>query len=151
MHSLVRRYIKTAIAFLLAGLITGMWMVVRREIGNVGPTPLEISAHTHVILVGFVMTMILGVALWLFPRPERSDTRYQPALAELSYWLLTCGTAVRFVGELARNPASALWLRWTVVAASAAQTLAVAVYFYTMWSRIRAVGSAAREAKGERF
>jgi heme/copper-type cytochrome/quinol oxidase subunit 1 len=151
MHSLVRRYIKTAIAFLLAGLATGLWMVLRREIRNIPPTPLEISAHTHVILVGFVMTMILGVALWLFPRPDKADTRYSPALAATSYWLLTVGTASRFVAELARRPSTGAGIRWVIVLASAAQMLALAVFFYTMWSRIRAVGSAGREAKGERF
>ena len=29
MHSLVRRFIKTAIGFLLAGLLTGGWMLAR--------------------------------------------------------------------------------------------------------------------------
>jgi heme/copper-type cytochrome/quinol oxidase subunit 1 len=151
MHSLVRRYIKTAIGFLFAGLAVGLWMIVRRELWQLGPTPLQISAHTHVILVGFVMTMILGVALWLFPRPEKSDARYRPALAELSYWLLTGGTAIRFIAELTRGVNASQWLRWIIVAASASQILALAVFFYTMWSRIRAVGSALREAKGERF
>ena len=140
MHSLVRRYIKTAIGFLLLGLGTGLWMVVRRELFRLAPTPLEISAHTHVILVGFVMKMILGVALWLFPRPDRTDTRYQPMLAEASYWLLSAGTAARFVGELARGASGVDWLRWVIVASSAAQVLALALFFYTMWSRIRAVG-----------
>jgi heme/copper-type cytochrome/quinol oxidase subunit 1 len=151
MHSLVRRYIKTAILFLLGGLSLGLWMIVRREIWNTPPTPLQISAHTHVILVGFVMTMILGVALWLFPRPDKSDPRYRPALAEASYWCLTIGTAARFIGEMARGSVSGPWLRWVIVSASALQTIALALFFYTMWSRIRAVGSAAREAKGERF
>jgi heme/copper-type cytochrome/quinol oxidase subunit 1 len=151
MHSLVRRYIKTAIVFLFCGLAEGFWMIARRELRNVGATPLEISAHTHVILIGFVMTMILGVALWLFPRPDKSDARYSPALAETSYWLLSIGTAVRFVAELARSSTPAMWMRWTVVVAAAAQGIAMILFFYTMWSRIRAVGSAAREAKGERF
>jgi hypothetical protein len=30
-HSLVRRYIKTAICFLFAGVLIGVWMIVRRE------------------------------------------------------------------------------------------------------------------------
>ena len=93
MHSLVRRYIKTAVAFLLAGLTIGGWMLVRRELWNRFPTPHETSAHTHAIAVGFVMMMILGVALWLFPRPDRDDVRYRPALAETAYWLVTLGTA----------------------------------------------------------
>jgi len=151
MHSLVRRYIKTAVGFLIAGLATGLWMVARRELWNIGPTPLQISAHTHVILIGFVMTMILGVALWLFPRPDKADTRYRPVLAEVSYWLLTFGTATRFLAELGRGVSSGAGLRWTIVSASAAQVVALMVFFYAMWSRIRAVGSAAREAKGERF
>jgi heme/copper-type cytochrome/quinol oxidase subunit 1 len=151
MHSLVRRYIKTAIAFLAAGLALGVWMLARRELRDVGPTPLEVSAHTHVILVGFVMTMILGVALWLFPRPDKADVRYNPLLAEVSYWLLAGGTASRFVAELARGSSSAPWLRWVVVLAGFGQALALLLFFYTMWSRIRAVGSAVREAKGERF
>jgi heme/copper-type cytochrome/quinol oxidase subunit 1 len=151
MHSLVRRYIKTAIVFLLAGLASGLWMIGRREFSSAPPTPLQVSAHTHVILVGFVMTMILGVALWLFPRPEKMDTRYQPVRAEIAYWLLTAGTAIRFAAELGRSGSAAPWLRWTVVLSSLAQVLALAVFFHTMWSRIRAVGSAAREARGERF
>jgi heme/copper-type cytochrome/quinol oxidase subunit 1 len=151
MHSLVRRYIKTAIAFLAAGLALGVWMLARRELRDVGPTPLEVSAHTHVILVGFVMTMILGVALWLFPRPDKADVRYNPLLAEVSYWLLAGGTASRFVAELARGSSSAPWLRWVVVLAGFGQALALLLFFDTMWSRIRAVGSAVREAKGERF
>jgi heme/copper-type cytochrome/quinol oxidase subunit 1 len=150
-HSLVRRYIKTAIAFLVAGLAVGLWMIVRRELGGVGPTPRQISAHTHAILVGFVMTMILGVALWLFPRPEKTDARYSPLLTEASYWLLTGGTAARFIAELTRDSANGNVIRWAIVLASFSQVAALLLFFYTMWSRIRAVGSAVREAKGERF
>ena len=151
MHSLVRRYIKTAIAFLAAGLAIGGWLIVRRDLHSRAPTEYEISAHTHAIFVGFVMMMILGVALWLFPRPGKADTRYRPALAELAYWLLTVGTAARVVGELLRSSIDAGWLRWAVVLSGFAQIAGFAVFFYTMWSRIRGVGSQARESQGERF
>lgn len=151
MHSLVRRYIKTAIGFLIVGLAIGGWMIVRRELWGAYVTPYQTSAHTHAIFVGFVMMMILGVALWLFPRPEKTDTRYRPALAEAAYWLLTVGTASRVAGELLRLATSALWLRLVVVASGMLQILGILVFFYTMWSRIRAVGSQAREARGERF
>jgi heme/copper-type cytochrome/quinol oxidase subunit 1 len=151
MHSLVRRYIKTAIGFLVAGLGLGGWMILRRELRGVYATAYETSAHTHAIFVGFVMMMILGVALWLFPRPEKTDTRYRPALAEAAYWLLTVGTAVRVVGELLRVSSSALWLRLLVVASGLIQIAGILVFFFTMWSRIRDVGSQVREARGERF
>ena len=151
MYSLVRRYLKTAIVFLAVGLALGGWMIVRRELAGVYPSSYLVSAHTHAIFVGFVMMMILGVALWLFPRPEKGDVRYSPRVAEWAYWLVALGTAGRVAGELARSGVDALWLRWAVVLSGLAQIAGVAVFFYTMWSRIRPVGSQAREAKGERF
>ena len=151
MHSLVRRYLKTAILFLAVGLAIGTWMMAERDLAGRLPSPYEQSAHTHAILVGFVMMMILGVALWLFPRPEKGDVRYSPRVAEWAYWLVALGTAGRVAGELARSGVDALWLRWAVVLSGLAQIAGVAVFFYTMWSRIRPVGSQAREAKGERF
>ena len=157
MYTLVRRYLKTAIGFLAVGLLVGLWMIAGRELGGRWATlytaPHAVSAHAHAILVGFVMLMIQGVALWLFPRPAKEDTRYQPAQAEAAYWLVTSGTTARVAGELARavTGSAAAWLRWGIVLGAAAQAAGLAVFFYTMWSRIRAVGSAAREAAGERF
>ena len=151
MHSLVRRYLKTAIGFLALGLVLGLWMMAERELFERFPTRCVVSAHTHAILVGFVMMMILGVALWLFPRPAKEDTRYSPRAAEVAYWLVGGGTALRVGGELARSGVSTPWLRIATLAAGVLQVIGILVFFYTMWSRIRPVGSQARESQGERF
>lgn len=151
MYTLVRRYIKTAIGFLAIGLLLGLWMIVRRELWQRYPTPYETSAHSHALLVGFVMMMILGVALWLFPRPDKADARYRPVLAELAYWMLATGTAGRIVGELSRAAVPARWMGWIIILCGFLQLCGIGVFFHTMWSRIRPVGSAQREAKGERF
>ncbi len=151
MHSLVRLYIKTAIAFLFVGLVLGGWMIAERELLLEFPSPYLVSAHTHAIFVGFIMMMILGVALWIFPRPEKADTQYRPALARVAYWLVTAGTALRVASELLRITHSSALLRWLVVAGGFAQIGGLVLFFQTMWSRIRPLGSQAREAKGERF
>jgi cbb3-type cytochrome oxidase subunit 1 len=151
MHSLVRRYLKTAIVFLAVGLLIGIWMQAERDLLGHYPGTYERSAHTHAILVGFVMMMILGVALWLFPRPAKEDVRYTPALAEAAYWLVTVGTATRIAGELARPYTAAMPVRAATFAAGLSQVVGLGVFFYTMWSRIRPVGSQAREARGEKF
>src|SRR3989338_5007733 len=103
MHTLVRRYIKTAIAFLVIGLLLGAWMIVQRELGGGGVHPHLVSAHTHILLIGFVMFMILGVGQWIFPRPAAGDTRYRPALAESAYWILLLTTSARSVAEVVRD------------------------------------------------
>jgi heme/copper-type cytochrome/quinol oxidase subunit 1 len=140
MPPLVRRYLKTAIAFLVFGVGLGFYMLGHRELAGRWPSPWLISAHTHVILVGFVMLMIFGVALWMFPRPAKDDRRFDPRLAEVAYWLLVAGTVARVAGELARPVSAAGAVRWTVVAGGGGQLLGIVVFFWTMWSRIRASG-----------
>ena len=137
MPPLVRRFLKTAVAFLVLGLVLGVVMLARRELLGLWPTPWWVSAHAHAILVGFVMMMILGVALWMFPRPAREDQRFDPRYAEAAYWLLALGTAARVGGELVRPATAGLLLRWVIVLGGTAQALGLMAFFYTMWSRIR--------------
>ena len=137
MSPLVRRFLKTAIGFLIFGVGLGVYMLARRELAGAWATPWWRSAHTHAILVGFVMMMILGVALWMFPRPTRDDTHFDPRFAEAAYWCLALGTAARVLGELLRPESGALALRWTVVLGGTAQALGLALFFWTMWTRIR--------------
>jgi len=155
-YSLVRRYLKTAVAFLAIGLAIGGWMIAWRELAGVAPNPYLVSAHTHALFVGFVMLMIMGVALWLFPRPAKDDERYDPTMAAAAYWTTTLATAARVGGEIARAAlvsvgAAPLWLRLMIVLAGVAQGVGIGIFFFTMWSRIRPVGSQGREARGERF
>lgn len=151
MYTLVRRFIKTGIIFLFSGLAVGAWIMVRRDIFGEWPHPHLVSAHAHAVLVGFVMFLILGVALWLFPRAAKDDERYSPGRAEAAYWILTVATAGRFVAEASRAWFDAPALGWVVVMGGLGQIAGLAVYFWTMWTRIRPVGSHLREAKGERF
>lgn len=151
MFSLVRRFIKTAILFLFVGLAYGGSLLYRREILGLWPSPHQVSAHAHLVGVGFVMFLILGVALWLFPRPAKDDDRYRPERIELAWWILAPATAIRFVAEAAGPGAPGGWLGWTTLAAGMAQIAGLALYFHTMWPRIRSVGSHLREEKGERF
>jgi cbb3-type cytochrome oxidase subunit 1 len=137
MPPLVRRFLKTAIVFLVIGIALGVYMLARRELAGTWPSPWWTSAHTHAILVGFVMMMIAGVALWMFPRPAKDDTHFDPRLADGAYWFLTAGTAVRLAGELARPLSAATGVRWMIVAAGGAQALGLGLFFWTMWTRIR--------------
>ena len=151
MYTLVRRFIKTGVAFLFTGLILGAWMLVRRELLGIWPHPYLVSAHAHAVLVGFVMFLIFGVALWLFPRAAKGDERYSPGRVEAAYWILAISTAGRFVAEAARAWSGAALLPWIVVIGGLGQVAGAALYFWAMWTRSRPVGSHVREAQGERF
>lgn len=151
MFTLVRRFIKTGIAFLMLGLVLGAVLLVRRELYGVFPNAHLATAHAHAVWVGFVMFLILGVALWLFPRAPKDDTRYRPERVAAAYWILLLATSARFGGEVARGWLDNLALRWVVVLGGVGQLIGLALYFWTMWPRIRPVGSHLREAAGEKF
>jgi len=151
LFTLVRRFIKTAIAFLAAGLLLGGWMIVQRDLLGAAPSEYLRSAHTHAVLAGFGMMMIMGVALWLFPRPARDDTRYHPERVAVSYWLTTVGTAGRVAGEVVHAWTSTPLLALFILVAALAQMAGMLLFFWAIWPRIRPVGSALREKEGERF
>jgi heme/copper-type cytochrome/quinol oxidase subunit 1 len=151
MYTLVRRFIKTGVAFLAAGLAMGVYVIVGRELLGRWPNAYLVSAHVHAIQAGFVMFMIFGVALWLFPRPAKEDPRYSPLRAEAAYWILALSTGARVAGEAWRGWDGPEMLRWAVVLGGVGQAVGVLVFFWTIWGRIRPVGSQIREARGERF
>src|SRR5687768_10166821 len=131
--------------------LLGAYMLVQREFRGQWPNRYLVSAHVHAVFLGFVMFIILGVALWLFPRAEKNDRRYKPELIEAAYWILTLATLSRFISEMSRAWFSHPALALTVVIGGLGQVVGLLLYFWTMWSRIRPLGSRAREAAGERF
>lgn len=151
MFSTVRYFIKTSILFLIVGIFTGLYMSYSKYVLNEGYSPEMASAHTHLILVGSVMMMIMGVALWFFPRPKKEDKRYNHDLILLTFWTMAISTALRFIFQVLL---SFIYLNWISVAVSifsTFQVIAVVLFFYSIWGRIRSVGSYKREEKGEKF
>ena len=152
MFSTVRYFIKTSIIFLFAGVASGMYMLIMKNHFDTWPDPEMVSAHTHVILFGTVMMMIMGVALWFFPRPEKEDRLYKPCLILATYYVMTISTSVRFISQVISSfilPNSLLL--HLITNASFFHIVGMVLFFISIWERIRAVGSHIREAKGERF
>jgi uncharacterized protein involved in response to NO len=151
MFTTVRYFIKTSLAFLVLGILTGLHMSFAKYISQTRYSQELISAHTHLILVGSVMMMIMGVALWFFPRPEKGDKKYNPDLIWVTYWMMTISTALRFLMQVVGAYYFIPWVNIAIIVFSTLQVLAMILFFYLMWGRIRAVGSQYREAKGEKF
>jgi heme/copper-type cytochrome/quinol oxidase subunit 1 len=149
--STVRYFVKTSVVFLIIGILSGLYMSLAKNVFHTPFGPELVSAHAHIILVGSVMMMIMGVALWFFPRAEKGDKKYNPALILVTYWLMTISTALRFTFQTAAGFVYIDWVNVMITVTSAFQVIAILLFFFSMWGRIRPVGSQYREAKGERF
>jgi cbb3-type cytochrome oxidase subunit 1 len=140
---LVRRYIKTSLVFLLLGLALGGHLVVSEFLLDHHPARLLVTTHAHLLLVGFMLMMVMGVATWMFPRPARDDARYRPALAEAAYWLMTAGTALRAAAEVTVGTTGWLGIRWLVAVGGLGQLAGAAVFAVNIWRRVRMPPTAA--------
>jgi heme/copper-type cytochrome/quinol oxidase subunit 1 len=142
MTPLARLYIKTSFVFLLLGLVLGGYITVTVNLaGRAVPWPL-ITAHVHLLLVGFMLTLVFGVATWMFPRPGRDDARYRPWLTWLVYWLLTTSTIIRVLGELSAAVAGASSSSLAALG-GLGQLLAALIFVVNMWTRVRMPGAVA--------
>jgi len=150
MFTNARYFVKTAFGFFILGLCSGLYMYGARTFGWSMPFTM-VQAHTHVLLMGGVFMMILGVAVWFFPRAKKDDNAYNPTVIRLGYWVFTVSTIIRFVAEILQGiyPQSlaihfGFW-------SSVFQVITSVILVYSIWGRIRPVGSQIRENRGEKF
>jgi cbb3-type cytochrome oxidase subunit 1 len=134
---LIRRYIKTSFVFLVAGLLLGGYILYGEFVAGVYPPRLFITAHVHLLLVGFMLMLVMGVATWMFPRPARDDRRYRPELAETVYWVMTLTTAVRGAAEIAAGLSTSPALRIAIALGGFGQLVGVVLFVANMWWRVR--------------
>jgi heme/copper-type cytochrome/quinol oxidase subunit 1 len=138
MPPLARRYLKTAIAFGVIGILTGMHMSTAQHLGAGSMHRFYVSAHTHVMLVGFSLMGAFGVALWKLPEP-RPGSFHRPALDRLAYWTITLGTLVRFVAEcwIGYEDPEPVWLHQTINAFAIVQGSGLILFLVNQWPRVQ--------------
>jgi cbb3-type cytochrome oxidase subunit 1 len=144
MPALVRRYIKTSFAFLVLGLVLGGYLVVAQFVFGHYPSRLLVTAHVHLLLVGFMLMIVMGVATWMFPRPARDDARYRAELAEAVYWLMAPATALRAVAEVLLGITGIGGLGWLIAVGGVGQLVGAALFVLNMWWRVRMPPAAGR-------
>lgn len=137
MHILVRLYLRTAFVFLALGLVTGLWIEFQLTTGGTISHGM-IVAHVHLLLVGFLVMMIVGTALWLFPRSGRGQPiGPYPNLVAFAYVLLTVGTLARAVTEFLDVALDGQIWAYVRLAASTAQVAGILIGIVALWGRVR--------------
>ncbi|MEP6591392.1 MAG: hypothetical protein ABJC19_09440 [Gemmatimonadota bacterium] len=137
MGSLTRRCLYTAAAMLLAGVLTGLTLLIRRDLFGISPAPLLVSAHAHLLLAGTLFQVVFGVALWMFPRPQ-GDRDAGVTAGFLAWWALTIGTVARAAAEIFMSMASHPDVRVFAVVGGSLQVVGMALAILALRPRVRA-------------
>jgi hypothetical protein len=131
----VRRFVRTAFLFLVFGMLLGLHVSSASYMGWGTVRAGYIVAHTHVLLVGFLLTLLLGILLWVLPAPEPEPARL--ARLDLAYWLLVVGVVGRTTSEILHSYWALRPLGLAIFSFSSLELVAVVLFGRLLLQRIR--------------
>ena len=135
MPTLTRWFVKTALVYfflsLLAGLILSVQPVFGFRLLPAGFSP----AYFHMLMVGWVTQLILGVVYWMFPKFTKEQPRGIEKLGWAVNFLLNVGLVLRFLIE-PFNLTGTFW-GWGLVLSALLQWLAGILFVVNTWARVK--------------
>ena len=134
MPPLTRWLVKAALVWLIAALALGVAM----QLPAAAETPLLRAAwptYLHLVTVGWLTQLIMGVALWLFPRYSAERPRGSERLGWTTFVLLNLGLLLRVIGEPRRALGADAHL--PLLFSAVAQLVAVGAFVLNVWPRVR--------------
>jgi hypothetical protein len=137
MPTLSRYFIKTAFVHLLLGLGMSLLLAAQASFGLPSAIMTLRPVYLHLIVLGWLTQLIMGVAYWMFPKFSKEKPRGNEKLAWSVYGLLNLGLLLRSVGEpLAMlNPTSGYG--WILVLASICLLAAGWGFVLNTWTRVK--------------
>ena len=129
-----RWLIKAALMWLVGGLILGIVM----QLPAASQSPLLRvlwPTYLHSLTVGWLTQLIIGVALWLFPRHSAARPRGSDALGWTAFACLNFGLLLRVLGEPRR--ALGAEVGPVLLLSALAQLVAVTAFVVNIWPRVK--------------
>lgn len=127
-------FIRGSLLYLLAGFTLGALLLAAKGVPLPPGVWRWLPVHLELLLVGWLVQLVMGVAYWIFPRFGMTRAaRGREGLAWLALALLNGGVWLVCVGMLHGAPALA-------VIGRSSEVLAAATMAWNVWARTRASG-----------
>ncbi|HTI06830.1 MAG TPA: hypothetical protein VL549_16125 [Gemmatimonadales bacterium] len=126
MPSISRWFLRAALLYLALGFTVGALLLWNKGLGIHPAIPHLLPAHMEFLLVGWTIQLVMGVALWIFPRFGAATMAKRDSLGWAAFVLLNIGVWLVIAG--------------TPVLGRIAEVAAAAVFATHVWTRVRASG-----------
>ena len=136
MPTLSRCFLKTAMLYFVTSFCLGGYLLVAVGIQRPAPVVLQ-PVYWHMLLVGWLIQLVFGVAYWMFPRHASGQTRGHAVVGWLTYATLNGGLLLRVIVEPWHGMRPHLALGWLLVASAVLQVTAGWAFVMSIWPRIR--------------
>ena len=140
MPPIARTFVKASFAYFLAAFLLGALMMLDRWLVFSRWLRVVYVSQLHLLVVGWITQLAVGVAYWIFPRFLKEDNplpRGSDALAWLVFASLNAGLMLRFAVEPLHLMDPQPWLAALLALAGALQALAAVGFGWIIWGRIR--------------
>ncbi|MDH5751676.1 MAG: hypothetical protein OEZ59_04595 [Deltaproteobacteria bacterium] len=135
----VQWYVRTALACLVLSMFIGVLRQYDLWRGGIGFGPYVRVVHIHLALMGGVVQMIMGVAMWMFPQDREPSQRlpFREGPAWTAYALFNGGLFGRFAAEYLHRGGAGDVFGGLAVLTGLMQIAAVGIVVVSLW-RLRA-------------
>lgn len=131
MPTISRTFVKAGMIYFALSLLTGLVIEI-----DISALPALTPLFWHMLMVGWITQIIMGVSIWMFPGRNREEGFAAQKWGWLTFILLNTGLVLRIIAEpMAVGPASLLWNMMLVFSALAQFTAGI-TYLIEMWPRI---------------
>jgi cbb3-type cytochrome oxidase subunit 1 len=137
MPRLARWFIKAGLFYFVLALMTGVLFQARTEIDLPSWVSTLNPIYIHLLAVGWITQLIIGVAYWMFPKFTKEQPRGSETLGWAAFVLLNVGLILRIISEPRVTMHSEPDLGWMLAASAVLQTAAGWLFVINTWSRVK--------------
>src|SRR6056297_1355667 len=145
MPPITRWFIKAGILW----FITGMILAFLAELPLLSAGSLLLPVYWHMLVVGWITQIIMGVSIWMFPRKKRDRLKKQSVRTVVSFVFLNSGLVLRFLCEpfipMFRGESM---ITLILIASSLLQVLGILFYIAEIWPRLQPKSSRKKTSGG---
>jgi cbb3-type cytochrome oxidase subunit 1 len=137
MPRLARWFIKAGLLYFVLALVTGVLLQARTVIDLPSWISTLNPVYIHLLSVGWITQLIIGVAYWMFPKFTKEQPRGSETLGWATFTLLNIGLILRVIGEPRVTMHSEPDLGWMLAVSAVLQTAAGWLFVINTWSRVK--------------
>jgi len=137
MPTLSRWFIKAGLIYFVLSLLLGIGLKVQAEFDFLNFLAYFTPVYYHLLVIGWITQIIMGVSHWMFPRFSKENPRGYELLGWLAFACLNLGLILRIFSEpfVLLNPS--VLLKIVVILSAVLQWSAGVLYVVHIWGRIK--------------
>ncbi|MCC6615344.1 MAG: cbb3-type cytochrome c oxidase subunit I [Anaerolineae bacterium] len=137
MPLLSRAFIKAGLIYFIVGLAAGVLTVAQPVLHLPAFFGVFYPVYIHLLMVGWVMQLIIGVVYWMFPKYSKERPRRSERLGWIVFGLLNAGLILRAIVEPLTTLRPDLGLGWLLAISAVLQLLAGWGFVVNTWNRVK--------------